>query len=276
MPRSHIDALHGSRQSRTVLLATDSKHSVIAEITATTSNAIAYTVYGTQSAQRQVMTGLEFNGELREAHLGWYLLGNGYRAYNPTLMRFHSPDSWSPFGKGGLNAYMYCGGEPVMGSDSTGHFNPAKWWRNVKNLLAGTHKQPAFNQLRRSSSTESVPIKTHQSAAMPADITTPVPVATPLPAPRVDRALKPAPPVHRELKPAPPVDRSLKPGKSEKRNISTHHQNARNTFSNPVTPPLSPIPDIGNAISLNAEGTELVDLQKVAEILRDSTKREVP
>lgn len=36
-------------------------------------------------------------------------------------MRFHSPDSWSPFGGGGLNAYMYCMGDPVNRVDPTGH-----------------------------------------------------------------------------------------------------------------------------------------------------------
>jgi len=41
------------------------------------------------------------------------MLGNGYRAYNPILKRFNSPDSLSPFGKGGLNAYSYCVGDPV-------------------------------------------------------------------------------------------------------------------------------------------------------------------
>jgi RHS repeat-associated protein len=61
---------------------------------------------------------------LREANIGWYLLGNGYRAYNPRLMRFHSPDSWSPFGRGGLNPYMYCVGDPVNRSDPTGHVSP--------------------------------------------------------------------------------------------------------------------------------------------------------
>ncbi|BAP44572.1 YD repeat-containing protein [Pseudomonas sp. StFLB209] len=62
-----------------------------------------------------------FNGQCHESGLGWQLLGNGYRAYSPVLMRFHSPDNQSPFGVGGVNAYGYCRGDPVNRSDSTGH-----------------------------------------------------------------------------------------------------------------------------------------------------------
>lgn len=74
-----------------------------------------------QSAPQAIAAHLGFNGELCERKIGWYLLGNGYRAYNPTLMRFHSPDSWSPFRKGGVNAYMYCAGDPRSFTDPTGH-----------------------------------------------------------------------------------------------------------------------------------------------------------
>lgn len=62
-----------------------------------------------------------FNGELPDLLTGHYLLGNGYRAYNPVLMRFNSPDSLSPFGEGGINAYGYCRGNPVGQMDPTGH-----------------------------------------------------------------------------------------------------------------------------------------------------------
>lgn len=110
-------------RQRTVLLATDRSQSIIAEVTDGKHNNIAYCVYGEQSAQQPIATALGFNDQLRERSLGWYILGNGYRAYNPVLMRFHSPDGWSPFGRGGLNAYMYCVGDPVNRVDPTGH-NP--------------------------------------------------------------------------------------------------------------------------------------------------------
>jgi len=108
-------------QQRTLLLAVDLKNSVLAKIDASNTNRIAYSPYGHQSAQHKITFQLGFNGERRETIPGWYFLGNGYRVYNPRLMRFHSPDNMSPFGKGGLNAYMYCGGEPIMRSDPTGH-----------------------------------------------------------------------------------------------------------------------------------------------------------
>uniref|UniRef100_UPI00137B2A5E RHS repeat-associated core domain-containing protein n=1 Tax=Pseudomonas ovata TaxID=1839709 RepID=UPI00137B2A5E len=63
-----------------------------------------------------------YNGEMLDSATGWYLLGKGYRAYDPALMRFHSPDSLSPFGSGGLNPYTYCLGNPIALHDPTGHF----------------------------------------------------------------------------------------------------------------------------------------------------------
>lgn len=121
MPHPPAENQTSPRPLRTVLLATDNKNSILAELAGGQPNPIAYSAYGQQSAQREVATHLGFNGELRETQIGWYLLGNGYRAYNPKLMRFHSPDSWSPFDSGGLNAYMYCVGDPVNFSDPTGH-----------------------------------------------------------------------------------------------------------------------------------------------------------
>ena len=105
-----------------VLLAVDRQNSVLAELKDDDLNNIRYSAYGQRSAERDPAASVAFNGEFRESDTGWYLLGNGYRAYNPVLRRFHSPDSLSPFGSGGLNAYAYCVGDPVNHADPTGHF----------------------------------------------------------------------------------------------------------------------------------------------------------
>ncbi|WP_421570257.1 RHS repeat-associated core domain-containing protein [Stenotrophomonas sp. PD6] len=63
-----------------------------------------------------------FNGELHEPGTHWQILGNGRRVYNPVLCRFHSPDPLSPFGRGGINAYAYCGCDPVNYTDPDGTF----------------------------------------------------------------------------------------------------------------------------------------------------------
>lgn len=60
-----------------------------------------------------------FCGEYCETHVG-YLFGAGYRAYSPTLMRFFAPDVFSPFLRGGINAYAYCGAEPINRVDRNG------------------------------------------------------------------------------------------------------------------------------------------------------------
>ena len=68
----------------------------------------------------QGFTGAGLHGE-RDEGFGMYMLGAGYRGYIPSLMRFNSPDNWSPFRRGGINAYAFCGGDPVNGRDPTGH-----------------------------------------------------------------------------------------------------------------------------------------------------------
>lgn len=131
------------RLLHTLLLATDSKSSVLANISGGRINRVAYSAFGFQSAEQEEVPRLGFNGQFREA-LDWYFLGNGYRVYNPRLMRFHSPDSWSPFGEGGLNAYMYCAGDPVNFSDPTGHMG----LRNFLGLQRGIARTSSASSLR--------------------------------------------------------------------------------------------------------------------------------
>jgi RHS repeat-associated protein len=107
-------------QSQTLLLQTDANHSVIAESQQNNLRTAVYSAYGERHGDSSLLSLRAFNGEVREAN-GWYLLGRGYRAYNPGLMRFHSPDSLSPFGSGGVNPYMYCRGNPIALRDPTGH-----------------------------------------------------------------------------------------------------------------------------------------------------------
>lgn len=104
-----------------VLIATDTPGSVIHALAASSPEAFAYMPYGTRSPPRAPLQLPGFNGERLDPVTGHYLLGNGYRAFNPFLMRFNSPDSLSPFGEGGLNTYAYCAGDPVNRVDPQGH-----------------------------------------------------------------------------------------------------------------------------------------------------------
>jgi len=107
----------GEAIRRVLLLGIDAQGSVIDE----TSDAVrqpVYTAYGDRGDDSGG-SDVAYAGELRDRDTGWYLLGS-YRAYNPRLMRFQSPDAFSPFGKGGLNAYAYGSGDPVNHVDPTG------------------------------------------------------------------------------------------------------------------------------------------------------------
>ena len=104
------------------LLTTDQQRSVLHILkTNNKRQSIAYSPFGHHSAESGLNSQLNFNGERRESVTGHYLLGNGYRAFNPVLMRFNSPDNLSPFDKGGLNSYAYCLGDPINNSDPTGN-----------------------------------------------------------------------------------------------------------------------------------------------------------
>lgn len=119
---SYLLALH-SRQgnvTNTQLMGTDRQRSVLQVSDPAGSVNRVYTPYGHRPVGPVPGDLLGFNGEAIDPATGHYLLGNGHRAFNPVLMRFNSPDRLSPFGRGGLNPYAYCLGDPVNFTDPTG------------------------------------------------------------------------------------------------------------------------------------------------------------
>lgn len=70
---------------------------------------------------------LGFNGERFDTVTRTTHPGNGYRTYHPRLLRFSSPDGWSPFGYGGINPYAFCAGDPINRADPSGHHSLWGW-----------------------------------------------------------------------------------------------------------------------------------------------------
>lgn len=91
----------------------------------------AYGPYGYASFHGETQGLLGFNAIHADAFTGNYALGNGYRVYNVRLMRFQGPDRLSPFGRGGLNAYAYCMGDPVNQVDPSGQFSFKRTWQKL-------------------------------------------------------------------------------------------------------------------------------------------------
>lgn len=109
-----------SLDSPFALLAIDMNGSMLRQQRDQQARVASYTAYGYDLPVPGVPMLIGFNAQPR-VNLPMYLLGNGYRAYATATMRFNSPDSLSPFGEGGLNAYAYCAGDPVNRTDPSGH-----------------------------------------------------------------------------------------------------------------------------------------------------------
>ncbi len=137
-------ASHSGKAAEIALLAADGLRSVVHVVGSGQHQAQAYTAYGYQRPTSGLHSLLGFAGERPDPVTGHYLLGNGYRAFNPVLMRFNSPDRLSPFGEGGVNAYVYCQGDPVNFNDSTGRMPlPFKALGKMSRSLGDARPMPA-------------------------------------------------------------------------------------------------------------------------------------
>ncbi len=95
-----------------------------------------YSPYGIARWVRGPSSG--FVGQWYEPSLVGYHLGNGRRAYAPSVMRLQAADALSPFGAGGTNSYAYCLGDPINRTDPTGQESSAaeSWLALSANALA--------------------------------------------------------------------------------------------------------------------------------------------
>lgn len=82
---------------------------------------VAYTPYGYALGDIPLAV-VGFNGQWRDPVLHGYHLGNGHRLFRPHLQLFSQSDALSPFGKGGVNSYAYCGGDPINRTDPSGRW----------------------------------------------------------------------------------------------------------------------------------------------------------
>ncbi|MCD5982813.1 RHS repeat-associated core domain-containing protein [Pseudomonas sp. CDFA 610] len=155
-------------EASTDILATDQHRSVLQKLFNAGLEPLAYMPYGHHPIKSGQASLPGFNGEPYDPVTGHYLLGNGYRAFNPVLMRFNSPDSLSPFEDGGLNAYAYCEGDPVNFEDPTGHVNIA-YQRYARSLNAA---RPTVLQLNP----QSMSIQRASTSQTPARVSTPIAV----------------------------------------------------------------------------------------------------
>ncbi|MDZ5603442.1 RHS repeat-associated core domain-containing protein [Pseudomonas sp. RP23018S] len=109
----------GVRQGNATLLGCDAQGSVRLEVEQA-ARTRRYTAHGAAFDTSSDDNPFGFAGERREPLTGWYIPA-GYRPYDPLLMMFLAPDSQSPFGRGGINPYAYCAGDPINRIDPDGH-----------------------------------------------------------------------------------------------------------------------------------------------------------
>ncbi|UWF59420.1 RHS repeat-associated core domain-containing protein [Brucella sp. 2716] len=135
-PAGNLAQVRTGSNSGVWLSGADANGSILSVDSDGTSHTQAYGPHGEQPTPASDASLLGYNGERKSALLEGYHLGNGYRLYSPALRRFIAPDSFSPFGQGGINPYAYCAGDPINNTDPTGHhFHPIRAIRKVHRAI---------------------------------------------------------------------------------------------------------------------------------------------
>ncbi|MFD3206362.1 RHS repeat-associated core domain-containing protein [Pseudomonas sp. LS_2] len=135
------------------LLATDLAQSIVQRVMPDGQSVpIAYTVYGYSAQISNLSSPIALNGELYNALTQNYWLGNGRRMFSPSLMRFCSTDTLSPFGVGGVNSYAYSSNDPVNFHDPSGNFRIPIWAKELASAkpfqsLKSIYSRPARPKL---------------------------------------------------------------------------------------------------------------------------------
>lgn len=146
--RPQVAQLTYGADAATTLLQIDNDNSVLGPVS--TGKPRTFAPYGHQSdATGELLSG--FNGEPLDLLLMGYHLGQGKRFYSPQRRSFFSPDPMSPFGGGGINAYTYCGGDPVNNEDPTGLVSLPRLSSRRNGAPSASYRQPtAGTDLARS------------------------------------------------------------------------------------------------------------------------------
>ena len=97
---------------------------------------LAYSPYGYAGDSPE--QSVAFTGQRWDPISECYLLGAGRVPYSPVLMRRTVSDPFSPFGKGGINSYMYCNADPINYADPSGRMRLPAWLKWLTNRV----KQP--------------------------------------------------------------------------------------------------------------------------------------
>ncbi len=121
------------KSASTRLLKVDDANTVVGQLDSNEALCESYSAYGYSDVGKSSAM-VAFTGRWRDPVTGNYPLGNGHRSYSPSNRRFLSPDSLSPFGRGGINTYAYCAGDPVNRTDPSGRFSILKTflpWRKT-------------------------------------------------------------------------------------------------------------------------------------------------